>query len=184
MKKTFVIIFYLLLSFQGKTQTEDSITTIDDFFTGIPVKAGFAKWVEYLYKHPYLGLDSANNRGSYSSLKPGIKSHFPFPDSVQVKILAGNMLRKIPGIDKLIVQQELFIEAVFGNGKAGEKSAREYFEQLKNLLKKYYKKRDTYSYDRVYYSKGVNKDFSDFMITVDYSEELNFYFVMLVYEGN
>lgn len=171
MKKILAIIFYLLLNIQGKCQSSDTVTTLDSFFAGIPVKEGFTKWVEYLYKHPHMGLDSANYRGSYSSLKPGIKSHFPFPDSVQVKILAGNELRKIPGIDKLIVHQELLIEAVFGNTRKGEKDALKCFEQLKKVFRKYYKTRTSYD-SMVGYSKGVNDNFPPFILIVDYSKEL------------
>ena len=122
MRKIFIIIFYLIFSFPGKAQSPDTITTLDSFFAGIPVKEGFAKWVEYLYNHPHMGLDSANYRGSYSSMKPGIKSHFPFPDSVQVKILAGDLLLKINETDKLLRSHELCIEAVFGDDKVAEKT--------------------------------------------------------------
>lgn len=181
MKRSLVIVLYLLLNLSGKAQSADTITTLDIFFAGIPVKEGFTKWVEYLYKHPHLGLDSANYRGSYSSLKPGIKSHFPFPDSVKVKILAENELRKIPNVNNLIRHNKLIIEVVFGNSNESETSSRKCFEQLKKIVKKYYKIRDNYK-SKIDYSKGININFPDFTLLIDYSKELDFYFVMMITE--
>jgi hypothetical protein len=178
MTKKFVIVFYLLLSFQTNAQTENKITTIDDFFAGIPVKAGFEKWVEYLYKHPHMGLDSANYRGSYSSLKPGIKSHFPFPDSVQIKILAEDKLIKIQGIDTLIRQQELLVQASFTNKKTSERNAWKCFEELKKTFKNYYRRRNSFV-DAIYYSEGKTSNFPPFILQIEYSNKLGIYYVII-----
>gem|GEM_PF-4166338 len=59
----------------------------DSFFAGIPILKGYNKWIEYINGEPGLGIDSIGKRGLYSSIKINKKSHFPFPDSVEVKSL-------------------------------------------------------------------------------------------------
>ncbi len=179
-KKILVTAYVLLIVYCGKAQNIDTITTLDSFFAGIPVQQGFAKWVEYLYKHPNMGLDSANNRGSYSSLKSGA-SHYPFPDSIQVKILAGDELFDIKGVKKLVRSHDLYIEGVFGNHKRSEKNTWKCYGQLHKLFKKYYSVRNS-GFSSVYYKKGVNDKFPDFSMHIGFSPELNFYYILLIYE--
>lgn len=182
MKRLSLLFLLISFSFSGIAQKHNAITTVDSFFVGIPVKEGFIKWLEYISAHPFMGIDSANYRGSYSSLKNGIKSHFPFPENIQVKILTGREQPSKATIEKPTSQYELSIEGVFGNDKSARRAAKNCYDELKSILKKYYKTKDTDNYfSFIKYSKGINTDFPDIILYMDYSKELGFYFVMLTY---
>ena len=49
------------------------------------------------------------------------------------------------------------------------------------MFKKYYKIKNDYE-AIVYYRKGISANFPDFTLLIDYSADLHFYFIMLVYE--
>lgn len=180
--KSVFLFFAIFLVVGTKAQDKQKIESLDDYFGGIPLKSGFAKWVEYLYRHPYMGLDSADYLGSYSSFKPGIQSHFPFPDSVLVKIRAGNQLVALYGAKDTTVSHDLLIEGIFGSGKEAEKAANKCYNQLHKLFKKHYRYWTDFYKNRVFYQNGKNTAFPNFMMMVDFSKKNNFYFVMLVYE--
>lgn len=130
MKKIFLLSRLFLLTCFASSQDTGGISSLDDLFVGIPLKEGYPKWVEYISAHPFLGFDSANNRGVYSSMKQGIKTHFPFPDSVLVKLLAERQSVVIGG--KTLISYTMKIEGVFGKRNGAREVAKDCFRKLKN----------------------------------------------------
>jgi hypothetical protein len=185
MKKYFLllIIAYCSASFAQNTNINESL---DKYFVGIPVRESFENWTHFILTNPHLGVDSFNSRGVYSSFKPGIKSRFPFRDSMTVKIL----FQKTIYYDSLTNKttdsvNEISIEGVFPDSKRGKKESIEIFKDLKKDLRAYYRHEKQYfENERVlWFSEGKNKNFPDCILQQGYSEELRFYFVMITYSS-
>src|SRR6185295_18976651 len=140
MKKYFLFLFLVsaIISFGQEDHANESL---DRYFAGIPLKESFDKWFQYLLNNPYLGVDSFNERGVYSSFKPGMKGEFPFPGVTHVKIL----FKKIIYYDSLThvsadSTNEVTIEGVFPDNKMGKKESIEVFRYLVKSLKVNYKR--------------------------------------------
>jgi hypothetical protein len=182
LKKIFTISLAFLLCITTFAQKIKKVASLDSFFAGLPLQKSYAKWVEHINTHPYLGIDSVSKKGLYSSFKPGMKSHFPFPDSVKVKIMLFTGLN-IDSSGRLPVDTVIsaFIEGVFGNTRNAKKDADKCFNQLKSLLSKNYKimNSDPSGYG-VGFIKGINENFPDVILERGYFKEQDFYYVLLI----
>jgi hypothetical protein len=114
-----------------------------------------------------------------------MKSHFPFPDSIKVKL----KLYTAINIDSLgrfsnDTIKTASIEGIFGNSKKAKKETYICFNNLKLLLKNYYGvKNDGPPFkDAAGFIKGINENFPDVMLFRGYDEEQRFYYVLLIYE--
>lgn len=172
MKKIFLLSRLFLLPFFATSQNTGGIRSLDDLFVGIPLKEGYPKWVEYISAHPFLGFDSANNRGVYSSMKPGIRTHFPFPDSVLVKLLAERQSVVIGG--KTLISYSMKIEGVFGKRNNAKEAAKDCYRKLKKLLRPYYR-----NFDGTYFRKGHSPAFPDCSLEWGYLSKIDYYIVLL-----
>ena len=176
-----IIIAYGIDSFaQGNNKTE----TLNDFFAGVPLQESFESWVHYVTTHPYLGIDSFNSRGLYSSFKPGIKNYFPFSDSMKVKLL----FQKTVYYDSLTNNptdsiNDILIEGVFQDNKVGKKESIEVFKTVRKKLRANYYNEYMYpDYERyVVFFEGKNMNFPDCFLTQSHSDDLRFYYVMIYY---
>ncbi len=186
LKKIFFIFLAFFLCIATFAQEVKKIESLDSFFAGLPLQKNYEKWVEHIYTHPYLGIDSAGKKGLYSSFKPGIKSHFPFPDSVKVKLLLFTGLnidpsRRFPN-DTV---RSVFIEGIFGSNKNAKKDADKCFNQLKSLLSNNYKIMNVNpSGYAVGFIKGINENFPDIILERGYFKEQGFYYVLLLCDYN
>lgn len=123
--------FTLLLTLKGKAQDTTKIKSLNAFFAGIPITEGADSCKQFILTNPLFGIDSINEKGSiYSSPKSGMKDHFPFPDSVQVKISISlykgwtvPVLRTLP-----MNTQIVSITALFGTGKSSGKASTEVYK--------------------------------------------------------
>ena len=168
--------------FVSSAQSNNAIETLDDYFAGVPLKEGFDKWARHLMADPLIGLDSFNERGIYSSFKPGIKTHFPFPDSIKVKIL----VTKVVYYDSITKKSfdstsEISMEAVFENNKAGKKASIAVFKKLRKGLGKHYDREDMSSSGTLWFTRGRTQEFLNCYLLQDHADDLGFYFVMLNY---
>jgi hypothetical protein len=181
-------IFILLAFFLCDTtfsQEAKKIESLDSFFAGIPLQKKYEQWVAHINSHPYLGIDSTNKKNIYSSFKPGVKSHFPFPDSIKVKLLLYSAIN-IDSLGKFPNDtiKTVSIEGIFGNNKKSRKEAYTCFNDLKLLLKNYHGiKNDGPPFDDAAgFIKGINENFPDVMLFRGYNEEQHFYYVLLLCE--
>jgi len=183
MKKYFLFLLslYNIASYAQNNSNE----SLDQYFAGIPLREGFEKWVHYVFNHPYMGVDSFNERGIYSSLKPGMKSHFPFADSVKVKLL----FQKTIYYDSVTnvstdSTHEISIEGIFPHNKIGRKQSVKAFRDLSKSLKAKYKRiAIEYSGRSLSLRQGRSESFPDCSIHQGYYEELRFYYVMINYSS-
>lgn len=184
MKKISLSFLIFSISIFSTAQGLKKIESLDSFFAGIPLQKSYDKWIEHINIHPYLGIDSVSEKGLYSSFKAGIKNHFPFPDSVKVKILVYSAINidssgKFPN-DTV---KRVSIEALFGSTKKAKKESYTYFNDLKSVLKNYYGTMNDSPFGDAYgFIKGKNRDFPDVMLFRGYLEAQNFYYVMIVCE--
>ncbi|MEO7982734.1 MAG: hypothetical protein ABI688_01505 [Bacteroidota bacterium] len=179
MKKLLLLLLAFLPVLRAPAQDQRKIESADSFFAGVPLQKSYENWVLYIATH--FGIDSSNKTGVYSSFKPDTKSHFPFPDSVPVKILLYTAVNtqvsaKIP-VDTV---RYILIEGVYAGNKIGRKDAYAYFDQLRRMLKVYYKKNSTYAEDAAYFSGSINKNFPDITLERGYIKERDFYYVILM----
>jgi len=119
--------------------------------------------------------------GNYSSFKVRA-SHFPFPDSINVKIL----FRKVLLLDQesrsfTDSSYELYIEGVFGKTKASEKASAEFYETLRRKLSKYYRTQNSLGEESSAFSIGKNDNYPNCRLTRLFSPSLKTYFVILFY---
>ena len=185
MKKRIAIFIFpiLLKGLYSAAQQSSKFATLDRFFAGIPLQSGFDQWYQYISSHPYLGIDSTTRRGNHSSLKPGIDSHFPFPDiqkvtlTFQKVIYADAMTRQF--IDSL---KTVEIQGLFGSDKPAKKEAYKFFKGLRReLMRNYrYEYRDYYEPASWFY-RGKSKNFPYCSLHYGYSRRLKSYYVSLAY---
>ena len=166
-------------------QSSSANESLDRYFAGLPVRESYEMWVRYIIRHPHLGVDSINERGGYSSFKPGIKDHFPFPDSIQVKILFQKTLY-YDSITNISIDStnEISIEAVFPNNKLGRRGSAKVFNEVRKVLRRNYTSGVFENYSNGYgvlFSRGRNENFPDCSLSKGHSKELRFYFVMITY---
>jgi len=178
-----VIIFLSAIPVFVAAQTPGKILTLDTYFNGIPLRLGYDEWVKYVAAHPSMGIDSSNDRGIYSSYKAGMKSHFPFPDSLLVKILLIKDRGKAwqqpaPYVD---TTKGVAIEVVTGNNKEARKTAAAIFKQLRKELESYFEKRVFTNFGEASFYQGKTEQFPNVTLIKAYSKELHFYFVMIEY---
>lgn len=165
-------------------QEKNNAESLDHFFAGVPLKEDFVKWFNYINGHPYMGIDSSGKRGFYSSLKRGIKSHFPFPDSLPVKLL----LKKTIFRDSITNEAfdsaaSIMIEGVFPDNKAGRKQSRELFKEIRKTLRRYYRQEIVSNYSAgSWFKKGKIDNFPDCSIWQGYEESRKFYYVLIGYD--
>jgi hypothetical protein len=183
-KIIFILIFYFL-SIATIAQELKKVETLDSIFAGIPLKRNFEKWIEHINTHPFLGIDSTGKQGIYSSYKSGIKSHFPFPDSIKVKLKIYSALN----IDSCGQYSNdtikiASLEGNFGNNKKAKKLSSESFKYMKLLLKNYYKTVNEGGVfeDAAGFINGINENFPDVMLFRGYNEEKHFYYILLICE--
>jgi len=176
------IIFLLLTfcSFIGSVaQDVKKIESLDSFFAGVPLQKNYEKWVLHIATN--FGIDSTNKDGVYSSFKSDKKNHFPFPDSVKVKILLSTAInkqtsKKIP-VD---TTRAVLIEGVWGNSKEDKREAHAYFNRLKSMLNVYYNKTTSFSENTLNFLESNNRKFPDISLEWGYLKELDFYYVTLM----
>ena len=159
--------------------------SLDQYFAGAPIKGGFEKCVKYLVNSPFLSADSVTKRGIYASLRPGIRSHFPFPDSVSVKML----FLKTIFVDSISntpfdSSYEISIEGVFPDNRQGRRASAKFFFQLQKDLGKHYRSSATsYIHEGQYcfLSMGRTPEFPECSLEQSYYDKLKFYFVLINY---
>jgi hypothetical protein len=183
--KTIIAIIVLFLCFETSAQETKKIESLDSFFAGIPLQKCYEKWVEHVNSNPYLGIDSAKKSIIYTGFKPGIKSHFPYPDSVKVNLSLYSAINidstgKFPN-DTI---KTVSIQGIFGKSKLAKKQTNTYFNDLKLLLKKFYRtiNDDSGFGNAAGFINGINENFPDVMIFSGYNEKQNFYYILMVCE--
>jgi hypothetical protein len=186
--KNIPVIFFLLLlpGLNANSQHNNKYATLDRFFAGIPLQSGFGQWFEYVASHPYLGIDSTTRRGNHSSFKPGIKSYFPFPDSLNVQLVFQKLIFADANtglfVDSL---KTIEIEGLFGNGKPAKKESIKFFRGLRReLMSDYrYEYRDYYEPASWFY-RGKSRNFPYCSLHYGYSDRLKSYYVLLSYNDD
>lgn len=181
MKKCLAILFLFLYQQSSTAQDIKRINTLDSFFAGIPLQKRFEDWALFINSHQGLGIDSFSKMGIYSSLKPSGPAHFPFPDSVAVKIFITT------GIDtdssgKVLndTTRSAHIAGLFGNAKKAEKEAERIYSFIQSLLKPFYHAMDTQSTAfSIGFRNGMNSDFPDMTLDKGFSRISNSYYVRL-----
>ncbi len=167
--------------------SQDRIRSLKDLYLGIPVQAGFDNCQKYISGHPLWGIDSIGKRGIYSSFKQG-KDHFPFPDSVSIRLLLAPSRAKAWDTPLWTDSTRgISIEAVLGNHSNSLQTSVRLYKELRKMLKKHYKKRKvnrpaSYMYEELF-SKGRSKDFPDCILVRGFEPSVNIYFVVLEYWG-
>jgi hypothetical protein len=182
--RIYLLFLLLLFSGAGQAQENNNNETLDDYFAGVPLKEDFAKWFYYVRQHPFLRIDSIGKRGYYSSFKPGIKNHFPFHDSLPVKLLLKKTIFRDSltktAYDSVVI---IMIEGVFTDDKDGRKKSRKAFKEIRKKLRRHYKQEDS-SRDgwgsRL--KKGKSLNFPDCSIWQGYEDSKKFYYVLIAYE--
>jgi hypothetical protein len=186
MKKAIIIcIAVLLTALNTSSQQTNKFANLNRFFAGIPLQSGFEKWSDYVAAHPYLGIDSTTERGNYSSFKPGIKSYFPFPDSLQVKILFQKTML-FDTISRQFIDSfaSIKMEGIFGDGKQAKQEATKFYKGLRIEFKKYYRYRSKSQsgFARAhFFRKGKNNSFLNCSLHLSYSKKFNFFYILLLY---
>lgn len=178
--KKFLLLSLLLFSIERNySQEAKQITHLKNFFLDIPIDQDFNEWINYIANH--LGIDSSSSDGIYSSIKENTASHFPFPDSIKIKVRIFSAFRRnsenTASFDKA---KFLFVEGIFGNTPDAKKQATKVFKEIVSSVSKYYKNIHYYeagSY--VQFRKGINENFPDCEINTSYYDKLNFYYVTL-----
>ncbi len=175
-----ILNFLLLLTLRTNAQDISEIKSLGDFFVGIPIFKGFDTCKEYIARNPFLGIDSIKKRGIYSSLKPGQKDHFPFPDSVKVKVLLSDKRSNTWRLNLPDSAKGICIEAIFENNKAGKKASSVLFKQFYTILKSYYSKKwgDDMS---VFFHKSGSKNFPDCLLIREFNDDLHGFYIILEY---
>lgn len=149
---------------------------LNTYFFGIPLHGDYVARVNYVSDTAMLGIDSVNSQGAFSSVKCGT-NHFPFPDSVPVKIL----LMPESAVP-LTNHWSVNIEAVFSNDIRGRKKAYQCFSDVRELFRPYYKI-ETSQYGENQFSKmtGKSDQHPNFIMYVEHDMRLNGWFVILSY---
>ena len=183
-KKICVLILLILYFYLVPAQGKDNIETLDHFFAGVPLKDDFAKWFYYIREHPFLGIDSAGKRGYYSSFKAGIKNHFPFPDSMPVKLLFKRTVFRDSLTNNFFDSVAIImIEGVFASDKSGRKKSKEIFKEIRKKMRNHYKQQDISRDGSGYwFKKGRSENFPDCSLWQGYEDEKKFYYVLIAYE--
>jgi hypothetical protein len=145
-------------------------------FYNIPLTGGnYKKWKEEFKKRKDLGIDSIAGMGIYSSLKSG--DHFPFPDSIPVKLLIDTALIETDSATYLF--DLLKIEGVFGDHKQSKNNVQSFYNDFVNKMKNYYLTVEADSIEKVTsFSGGKNYKFPSFRIYWGYLEELRFFYLV------
>jgi hypothetical protein len=147
------------------------------------LKGSFDKWYQYVAANRHLGIDSTTRRGNYSSFKKGIDSYFPFPDSLQVKMLFQKVVR-IDGRTRQFIDsfKTIDVEGLFGSGRMARKESIRFYKGLRReLMTNYrYEYRDYFNSASWLY-RGKSDAFPNCSIYHGYSEELKSYFVIISY---
>ena len=170
-----------LIPIQICAQTRD-VQSLDEYFAGVSLNAGFENWVTFFSTDKYLGLDSSNERGIYSSIKPGRSDYFPYSSKYQVKFLFDKEIvypLKNSGLP-VDTAESIFIESIFPPNKSGKKAMDSCFKKLFKELKHYYKQNDENG-PTIFFYNGINKKFPDLLFERAYSEKHRFYYVLLSY---
>lgn len=184
MKKIVAIPLLMLLFFlNANSQRLNKFATLDRYFAGMPLQAGFDQWFNYFSSNPHLGIDSTNRWGNHSSFKPGIESYFPFPDSMKVKITFQKILYADAKTRQIIDSiKTVVVEGSFGANKSSKQEARKFYKGLRRELMRYYH----YEYHDYYepaswFYRGKNKNFPYCSLHLGYSEDKKSYYVLLAY---
>ena len=183
MKTFFSYIFIFCSLFNNAfSQKQNTISSLDSFFAGIPLKKDYNAWVNYIVNHDGLGIDSARPMGIYSSFKNNYRNHFPFPDSIPVKLLLQTAVYKDPSNRfPNDTSRTVYIEGIFGNHKNSQREADKYFNVLYKMLKPYY--RNVYgSGSFVEFTRGKTDRFPYVWLETGFFEEQKFYYVLLITE--
>lgn len=164
------------------TNAQDStkVESLDAYFGGIPLQEGFTKWIEYITSSPNLGIDSSNSRGFYSSFKKEIKTHFPFPDSIPVRILLYEETIAGSKTNKPSIKETVLIEGVFNDKKNSSTEMTNCFRKLYAQLNTYYLRKDNSPGER-YLFKSKNNNFPPVTIHKGYDIFLKFDYIILEY---
>lgn len=182
----FFLILPLFIYIQANAQEATKIESLDSFFAGVPVLKGYDNWIEYIKPHSGINIDSVGKRGIYCTLRTGRINHFPFPDSLKVRMLiykeiVESEIEKFPN-DTL---ESISVEGIFGNKKEAKGDSKLCFEKLKSLLGVYYKlvKKDITAEEKGFqFKEGINESFPDVLLYGGYDKILGFYYVFINYE--
>ena len=183
-KRIFILFLFISCFLALPGQERQNVETLDHFFAGVPLKKDFANWYHYVRNHPQLGIDSVGVRGFYSSFKPGIGNSFPFPDSLQVKLL----LRKTIFYDSVTQKpfdslSTILIEGVFSDDKAGRKGSRVLFADIRKKLRRHYKDEVMYAGGSgASFRDGKNSNFPVCSLWLGYERDKKFYYVIIGYD--
>jgi len=178
-----LLILVCILSMTSKTEAQNTrVKSLDVFFGGIPVSEGIHSCTQHILKDSTLGIDSITPKGIYSSFKPEKKNHFPFPDTVEVKIILVTYKGgPVPTFKELPVGSKgIAIAGIFGTDKQSRKTSDEVYKQLKKKLADYYAKAEEDGTEIMYFSKGLTKDFPDCSL-IKYPNAVKRYCVILEY---
>jgi hypothetical protein len=183
-KRINVLFLLFLLSLNAQAQKKDNLETLDEFFAGVPLKNDFSKWYYYIKNHSYLGIDSTGKRGHYSSFKPGIQSHSPFPDSIPVKLLfKKTVFRDSLSSNDFDSTLLIMIEGIFAGDKSGRKLSEKVFNQLRKKLRSHYKQAVNYvDFSGYWFKRGKSTAFPDCSIWQGYEPDKKFYYVLISYD--
>ena len=164
-------------------QDKNKFFTLDRFFAGIPLQSNFEKWYAYVAANPNLGIDSTNRQGNHSSLKPGIESYFPFPDSLLVKIV----FQRIIYTDAITREHidsfnTITIAGFFGIGKPARQESHKFYRGLRRELMRFYRYeyRDYYEPASWFY-RGKGESFPYCSLHFVFDEKIKSYSVLLAY---
>jgi hypothetical protein len=76
----------------------------------------------------------------------------------------------------------IMIEGVSGDNKSGRKQSIGIFKFLRKQLRSFYRSRDDEPFQAAtLFSKGINRSFPDCLLYQGHSDELKFYFVIILY---
>jgi hypothetical protein len=186
MKKLFLIVLFVLFVINCcLTQELPAIQGASALFANIPILKTSKERIEFIAKQTSLGIDSITERGVYSSIKEGYRGHFPFPDSVLVKILSSTQQSTYLASKPPLTIETIAIEGVWGDDKKDKKDVERFFKQLQRYLKQYYKTREIQDIsfgDYILFSKGIDSDFPKIQVRYGYEPQLKFYNVLIAYE--
>jgi hypothetical protein len=183
-----VFLWMALVCNTSSLAQQNFVESLDEYFAGVPLQQDFDKWVDYISKNPWLGIDSVKERGIYSSFKSGIGSYFPFSDSVKVKLLIQKLIYNDDLAKKAIDSiNQISIEGIFLGDKTGKKQSLNVFKELRFLLEKSYGAQSIEYFDspgRIsFFSYGKSENFPDCNLQQGYSVEFRFYYVMISYSS-
>ena len=180
MKRVFLFTAAFLFLATTNAQNFSVTKSLDDFFAGIPLQKGFAKWIEYISADSTIGIDSSNGRGFYSSIKKG-RTHFPFPDSIQVKILISEEIFYDYMAKPAGQKETILMEGVFSSDDDGKQLSLFWMKQLKQEFKNRYKRHNGGNTE-IDYSKSTDANFPDFTLNrLPPGHGINYYVVILEY---